>query len=166
MEINRLVVSYFARELDKSDFADLSKNKVWFPGSLLSRFEKALGKSGKPYLRKQAGKNFGAVVFEELQKHYEWDSIQEAVAYLPKIYSRLFRGDRAGIWISEELSPGFVRIRENTPFDCFFTEGVLSGLLRSLDARGGMVRHPSCRKEIENEKFCTYELVWMKNTCS
>ena len=163
MEINRIAVSFFAGELDKPAFADLSGDKEWFPGSLLARFEKALSKKGKPYLLKQAGKKFGAVIYGELKNHYEWDSIQEAIAYLPKIYTRLFKGDQAGIWISEELSAGFVRIRENTPFDCFFTEGLLSGLLSSLDARGGMVRHPSCRKENENEKFCTYELVWMKN---
>lgn len=159
-------MSYFAEELGQPDFANLTGERAWFPGSLLGRFESALAEKRRPFLSKQAGEHLGAVIHRELTKQYEWNSIQEAIAYLPKVYTHLIRGDRAGIWIMEEIAPGFVRVRENTPFDCLFTEGLLSGLLRGLNARGGMVRHPSCRKESETERFCSYELIWMKNTRS
>lgn len=159
-EISRQLLDFF-NHYNKQE-APRGK-KEWFPEKRMHDFFNELAKQGSPILKKQAGRAFGEPVLELIDQLYEYDSIQEAVSYLPKVYSRYVRGDRAGIWMTEELSEGYARIRENVIFPCLFTEGLLGGLLGGLGARGAMVRHPLCRQEAQSkEKFCVYELVWMK----
>lgn len=135
----------------------------WLPAAVLAKCFTRLEKKNKPLLRKQAGQACAALYLEELKACYVWESVREALAHLPKVYSHFLKGSGAGVWISEELSEGYLRVRENTPFDCFFTEGLLGGLLTGLGARGAVVKHTDCRKDGEAVKFCRYELVWMKN---
>jgi len=163
LEINRPLAVLFSEILEDTAFAELQKDKEWYPGTLVKKFFVKLEKKGRPILRKQAGQAFGRLLLQELQNCYEWKDIRTAVACFPKAYSHFIRGDGAGVWISDELSEGFSRIRENTPFDCFFTEGMLGGLLGGLGARGAIVKHPTCRKDAETGKFCQYELIWMKS---
>lgn len=161
-EISGTLAAFFDRHLGDATQAAKREKQPWHPDKLVGQFFKALEKTGKPLLRREAGRDFAELLFADLGKICDYQSTQEAVSFLPKIYNHFIRGDGAGIWISEQVSDGFVALKENTPLDCLFTEGMLSGLLARLGARGAMVRHTSCRKEKADAHYCKYELVWMK----
>lgn len=160
-EASKLLVDFFGAHLKNAAFGG-KKRAEWAPGSVIDDFFKELAKKGSPVLKNAAGKAFAPVLLAEMRAHYTCATPQEAIGYLPKIWSHLLRGEGAGIWKTEQLAEGFGILRENTPFDCFFTEGMLTGLLAELGGAGARIRHTDCRNDNKAARFCVYELVWMR----
>jgi len=163
-ELHISLVDFLDTRLDKDNKLKRGSTKgEWLSGNLIKSFFSQLAKQGSPIHKKKAGMAFGGQLLEETKRRYDFETIQEAVSFIPKVYTHIIKGEGAGIWKTAEVRDGFVCIQENTPFDCFFTEGMLSGFLVAVGASGAMVRHTECRKDEEDRKFCTYELVWMKS---
>lgn len=138
----------------------------WVAGKHLHAFFKKRAAQGSPIRKKESGRAFAALILEDLNDQHSFSTIQEAVSFLPKVYGQYVRGEGSGIWKTEDVSDGAVTIKENSVFDCLFTEGLLSGLLSALDARGAMVKELTCRNDNESTPFCVWELVWMKRNKS
>lgn len=163
-EVSARIVDFFISQLGSSTpFEKYRKEGDWISKEVISVFSRALLAKGNRLQLKQAGRAFAALVLEDLDSLYEYRSIQEAIGFLPKVFTHYLHGDGAGIWKTGNLSPGFVCLSENTPFDCFFTEGMLLGLLQLLGAAGAVVHQTDCREDNSQAKFCVYELKWMRS---
>ncbi len=144
---------------------NIKQNKSWQPSELLNKFSTLIIKNGSPVLKIKAGKAFASVFVKRMNESYEYESIQQAVAYLPKLYTRYVRGEGSGIWITSQIDKGYTLVKENSIFDDLFTDGFLKGLLKELGAVGAIVRTIKERNE-GGDKFTEYELKWMKsNKC-
>lgn len=163
-QISSRLAAFLAGQLENAAVLKLPADipaKPWYPAGVLDRFFAGITGEQGPVGRKRAGRALGMELVQELRQQYAPETIHAGISCFPKLYRNMVKGDRAGIWKSEEASPGYIRFAENTPFDCFFTEGLLSGLLAGFDARGGMVKELVCRHEMDGAAFCEFELVWM-----
>jgi len=151
----------YRRQGERGDRGEWDEKGEWVSVKIVDEFSKALSKKGSRILLKRAGQDFAALVREDVAQS-EHTGIEGAVSLLPKVFAHYFRGEGSGIVKTEFVGPGLVCVRENSPFDCLFTEGLFVGFLQSLGARGVIVRQTICRRENNNEKFCVYELKWMK----
>jgi len=163
-EVNSRIVEFFVSQLGgNASLEKYRKQGEWASKDVIPAFTKALLAKGNRMQLKHAGRAFSAIVMEDLDSMYEYATVQEAIEFLPKIFTHYLHGEGSGIWKTDNISPGFVCLRENTPFDCFFTEGLLLGLLQNLGATGAVVHQTDCREENPRAKFCVYELKWMRS---
>ncbi len=163
-EVSSRIVDFFVSQLGApSPLEKYRRQGEWASRDVIPAFTKALLAKGNRMQLKQAGRAFAALVLEDLESLYEYQTVQEAIGFLPKVFTHYLHGDGAGIWKTDNISPGFVCLRENTPFDCFFTEGLLLGLLQLLGAAGAVVHQTDCREDNPRAKFCVYELKWMRS---
>ncbi|MDR2733656.1 MAG: hypothetical protein LBC99_03300 [Spirochaetota bacterium] len=161
-EVHSTLLDFFIAQLGSvGSLAKYRKRGEWLPVRVISEFTEAMKKKGRAYLLlRQAGQDFAAQLRAEGTFGDDL-SFDEAVSLLPKTFIRYIRGDGSGIIKLESVGSGFVRVLENTPFPCSFTEGVFLGFLQGAGARGAMVHQILCREEDPKEIFCVYELKWM-----
>lgn len=166
-EVHRSVVNFFCSQLGSGTaLGKAGAGQEWVADKVIAEFAQALLKRGNRLQLKNAGRAFAEVVLSDMNAKYDYDSVQDAISLLPKVFTHYLRGDGAGIWKTDSISPGYVCLRENIPFDCFFTEGLLVGLLQRLGAAGAVVHHKDCREEDPKAKFCVYDLKWMRSNLS
>jgi hypothetical protein len=162
-EVSARIVDFFIKQLGTGDSLEKYRQQGdWASRDVIPAFTTALLAKGSRLQLKHAGQAFAQLVLEDLESRYDYQTVQEAIEYLPKVFTHYLHGDGAGIWKTSNITEGFVCLRENTPFDCFFTEGFLLGLLQLLGAAGAVVRQTDCREDNPQAKFCTYELKWMR----
>jgi len=161
-EVHSSLLDFFIAQLGSgSGLQKYHKRGEWLPIKIIGEFTEAMKKKGRAYLTlRQAGQDFAARLREEGAFGSDI-SLDEAISLLPKTFISYIRGDGSGIIKIESVGSGFVRVLENTPFPCYFTEGVFLGCLHGAGARGAMVHQILCREEDPKEKFCVYELKWM-----
>ena len=163
-EAHSTVLEFFIAQLEPGSGLEKYRDRgEWVPAKIVGEFSRALLKKGSRILLKQAGEAFAEHVCEDVAQ-YKYETLEDVISLLPKIFTHYFRGDGSGIVQFEYVGPGFMRVRENSPFECFFTEGLFAGMLHKLGASGVIVRHTVCREDSANEKFCVYELKWMRTT--
>lgn len=161
-EVHSRLLDFFVAQLGSAGaLQKYRKRGEWLPVKVISDFTEAMKKKDRAYLAlRQAGQDFAARLREEGAFGSDI-SLDEAVSLLPKAFISYIRGDGSGIIKLESVGSGLVRVLENTPFPCYFTEGVFLGFLQGGGARGAMVHQILCREEDPKEKFCVYELKWM-----
>jgi predicted hydrocarbon binding protein len=161
-EAHSLILEFFIAQLGPGCSLEKYRDRgEWVPAKIIKEFSRALLRKGSRILLKQAGQTFAAQVYADVEQ-YKYGTFEDAISLLPKVFTHYFRGEGSGIIKFEYVGPGFMRVQESTPFDCFFTEGLFTGLLQNLGAHGVIVRHTICRADDEKEKFCVYELKWMR----
>jgi len=160
-EIHVSLLEFFIGQLGAgSTLEKYSKHGDWIPGKAIPEFSKALLRKGSRVLLKRAGTEFSEKFYEIIAGH-TYTGVENAVSLIPKAFAHYLRGEGSGIVKIQSVAQGMVRISENSPFDCLFTEGLLEGFLHKLGARGVIVRQTACRNDNENVKFCVYDLKWM-----
>ena len=141
-EVNSRIVEFFVSQLGgNASLEKYRKQGEWASKDVIPAFTKALLAKGNRMQLKHAGRAFSAIVMEDLDSMYEYATVQEAIEFLPKIFTHYLHGEGSGIWKTDNISPGFVCGEHS---DCFFTEGCLGCTIWSRRA----VASDDCRKRI------------------
>ncbi len=135
----------------------------WYKQEVVTDFFEVVCKGKSPIIKKRIGKVFGEqVLVGDLNKAYEYSSVQEAIGYIGKIFTKYLRGEKTGIWKTGSVSSGYTLMKENSFLDSLFVEGILQGFLLGIGAKGGIIR-TSKVKEYDDVFFSEYEMIWMKS---
>jgi len=135
----------------------------WYKQEVIADFLEVACKGKSPIIKKRIGKAFGeTILVNDVKKSYEYSSVQEAISYIGKVFTKYLRGEKTGIWKTGTISPGYTLMKENSILDSLFVEGILQGFLIGIGAKGGIIRTPKV-KEYDDVFFSEYEMIWMKS---
>jgi len=160
---NNILKDYQNTHADNLANQDIQNNEEWIPFLPFQTLLVNIHNSHGYYVLKDLAKDV-LIKVHDLYMEDEYNIIQQVILNLGTIYKHLIRGDKLGLWQIENLSNGFVVIKENTGLPGAFIEGFLLGVLKACGAVG--VKVNLVTEQNMESYFNIYEVAWMRNLVS
>ena len=128
----------------------------WVDGKHVREAIDAVGQADADRAR-NIGRSFSYSLKEEYVRRGVNDPVH-GLEVMTELYATVNRGDEIGAFEIVDRSENRVLCREDSPYNCDFTEGIFIGVVRNFGGRNVRVEQTECRRR--GASHCLYNVTW------